>query len=351
MYGAGYGTSRESKHSVIDHDRVGATLVAGVVPYGGGDERPHANGRQRGEDDGLGELDPDYYKELPMKPTKNFRLLALLSATATLVGILTAFPSSVFAGTVYVNYTGQGFTYDGTTYIINDERCGLGNQTSANDGATGQFADWNGPGQPYQAGQAYLLWVLTANGASSATLHLPDKTVNMYKVGGTFKYASGWYDPASLFPGNYSSNTPVYAEYTSNKAIKNVQLTVSHGCAGFFGQGQGAWCSPGFWRNTLNFNPNGWSTIGVDPATATFNGNVSPNFYANDLGPDQLLTYVLNNPNDFGGQLGTAGPYGLTAFNAVGAYLTDQIPGYHFDPSLLGNDQACPIDAHGAFKQ
>jgi hypothetical protein len=74
-------------------------------------------------------------------------------------------------------------------------------------------------------------------------------------------------------------------------------------------------------------------TIGVDPATTLFNGNVSPSYYANDLSPDQLLTYVLDHPADFGGTLGTAGPYGLTAFNAVGAYLTDQIPGYDFDPS------------------
>jgi hypothetical protein len=284
-----------------------------------------------------------------LKAIKSSRLLTLLAATAILAAILAVSPGTVFAATVYVNYTGQGFAYDGTTYTINDERCSRENQTLANDGGTGQFVDWNGPGQPYQTGQAYLVWVLTANGASSATLHLPDKTVNMYKVGGTFKYASGWYDPASLFPGNYSTNTPVYAEYTSNKAIKNVQLTVSHGCAGFLRQG--AWCSPGFWRNTLNFNPNGWTTIGVDPATTTFNGNVSPNFYANDLSPDRLLTYVLNNPNDFGGQLGTAGPYGLTAFNAVGAYLTEQIPGYQFDPNLIGDEQACPIDAHGAFKQ
>jgi hypothetical protein len=48
--------------------------------------------------------------------------------------------------------------------------------------------------------------------------------------------------------------------------------------------------------------------------------------------------------------LGTADPYGLTAFNAVGAYLTDLIPGYSFDPALVGSDEACPIDAHGVFK-
>jgi hypothetical protein len=174
----------------------------------------------------------------------------------------------------------------------------------------------------------------------------------MIQVGGTFKYASGWYAPAMLFPGNYTTSTPVYASYTS-KIIKNVQLTVSHGCAPH--QQQGAWCSPGYWKNTAKKSPtNGWTTIGIDPTTAMFNGNVSPNYYANDLTPDRLLKYVLDNPSDFGGNLGTAGPYGLTAFNAVGAYLTDQIPGYSFDPSLieanLGDDITCPIDAFGVFK-
>ena len=82
-----------------------------------------------------------------------------------------------------------------------------------------------------------------------------------------------------------------------------------------------------------------------------FNGNVSPNYCANDRSPDRTLTFVLNNPNQFGGRLGTAGPYGLTAFNATGAYLTDQIPGYTFDPSRIGDDEACPIDNHGNYKQ
>ncbi len=96
---------------------------------------------------------------------------------------------TAFAGTT-VNYTGQGFNFDGTTHNLNDERCGLTGQNDANDGGTGQFADWNGPGQPYETGQGYLVWVLTANGAMSAKLNLPDGTVDMFKVGGTFKYAS-----------------------------------------------------------------------------------------------------------------------------------------------------------------
>jgi hypothetical protein len=271
---------------------------------------------------------------------------AVALGVAVVASLVVAIPA--LAATFYVNYTGQGFTADGSGgYIINDERCGLEGQAIANDGGTGQFANWDGTGDPYDTGDPYLVWVLTANGATSAKLHLPDKTVDMINVGGTWKFASGWYDPATLSPGNSSTNTPVYAEYVKNGSVRNVQLTVSHGCAPHQAT---AWCSPGFWKNTLNFNPNAWNTIGVDPTTAMFNGNVSPDYYANDLSADQLLTYVLNHPGDYGGALGTAGPYDLTAFNAVGAYLTDQIPGYQFDPSLVGSDDACPVDAHGQLK-
>lgn len=223
-----------------------------------------------------------------------------------------------------VTYSGQGLTCDPDTHtcVINLELCGVANG-----------ADVDGP---------YLLWVFTANGATSATITGPWGTAPMTQSGGgTFKYISGYYSPLSGLIGN------VTATITGGSA-SNPQLTISHGCAPK--ADIGAWCSPGYWKNTLNFNPNGWTTIGIDPTTALFNGNVSPNYYANDLSPDQLLTYVLNHPADFGGSLGTAGPFGLTAFNAVGAYLTSQIPGYTFDPSLVNDENACPLDAHGNFK-
>jgi hypothetical protein len=63
---------------------------------------------------------------------------------------------------------------------------------------------------------------------------------------------------------------------------------------------------------------------------------------------------VLNDPQTYSGAPlpGTSG-YPLNAFNATGAYLTDNIPGYNFDISVMlaGGSDACPIDHFGNFKQ
>jgi hypothetical protein len=42
----------------------------------------------------------------------------------------------------------------------------------------------------------------------------------------------------------------------------------------------------------------------------------------------------------------------LNAFNATGAFLTDNIPGIDFDISFVQDDdsQTCPIDHFGNFK-
>src|SRR5215217_4974853 len=71
-----------------------------------------------------------------------------------------------------VTYTGQGLTADGFGgYDLNREICGVANG-----------ADVDGP---------YLLWVLTATGANSATITGPWGTAAMTKTGnGTFKYIS-----------------------------------------------------------------------------------------------------------------------------------------------------------------
>lgn len=234
-----------------------------------------------------------------------------------------------------VTYTGQGFNFDGTTYTLNDERCSA--DSNANDGGTGQFANWNGAGQPYQTGDAYLVWVLTANGATSATITLPNiGTVAMFPVGGTFKYASTYYPYATLV------GLPVVATY-SGRAKGAVQLVVSHGCAPY--DTDGAWCSPGFWRNAQDA---AWTLVGASK-TDLFNATVVPGFYPTPSGANPTLIQVLTTPgaNTFGA---AAGFYNLNAFNATGAYLTSRIPGFSFDSTLVGAQDACPIDNHGNWK-
>jgi hypothetical protein len=38
------------------------------------------------------------------------------------------------------------------------------------------------------------------------------------------------------------------------------------------------------------------------------------------------------------------------AVTAHSAFPTDQIPGFRFDPALVGAENACPIDNHGNLK-
>jgi hypothetical protein len=256
---------------------------------------------------------------------------------------------------IQVYYTGQGFTSDGTTWSINSNRCGL---ATANDGGTGQFiGGWPPPSGTgdYQSGDPYMVWVLTLNASPTSGVMLKGGPfgagVPMYQVGGTWKYASLYYSP------DVTINV-VYAEFdnASIKAsvLKNVNLTVSHGCP----PREGGWCSPGYWLNTLNFTPNGWTTIGVDPYNTMFNSSVYDAFYGALLSPDVSLYTVLSTsggtykgPGVAGTDPRTQPPYDpLNPFNAVGAWATDQIPGYQFDPTLVGTSDSCPIDAHGAFK-
>ena len=260
-----------------------------------------------------------------------------LLRTSLLAFLLTLFAAVPAWADAVVTYTGQGFTFDGNTHNLQDERCGLTGQDDADDGGTGLFADWHGPGQPYQTGDGYLVWVLTANGATSATLHLPDQTVQMIQVGGTFKYASKYYRYRRLV------GTPVTADYTGT-VRGNVQLVVSHGC-----QPQktyGAWCSPGFWRNA---SQDAWNVVGVDKYAA-FNDTVVPSFYITPSPALPTLWQVLTTPG--GSTFGApAAPYGLNAYKATAAYLTSRIPGYQFNPKLVGDECACPIDSHGNYKK
>lgn len=267
-----------------------------------------------------------------------FHTLMKMVACPFAVGLLAAGTAMSAGAATTVTYKGQGFNHDGTTYTLKEERCGLDGDASADDGGTGQFANWNGPGQPYQTGQGYLLWILTANGATSATLTLPDGTVDMIRVGGTFKYASKYYSYETLV------GLPVTAAYEGS--VKgNVQLPVSHGCQPYEQQ-EGAWCSPGYWRNAQDA---AWALTGFTKLHL-FNDTVVPGFYDTPSPANPTLNTVLTTPgaNTFGA---ASGPYGLNAFNATAAFLTEQIPGYAFDPSLVGEDDACPLDNHGNFKE
>jgi hypothetical protein len=234
-------------------------------------------------------------------------------------------------------YTGNGFDYDGTTYNLNDERCGLTGQNDADDGGTGQFLGWNGPGEPYQAGQGYLLWIVTSN-TGTAKLLLPGGPpggVDMIRVGGTLKYASPYFNYADLVPEKVSA--------VLTAGHRNANLVVSHGCAPF--EGDGAWCSPGYWKNARDA---AWTLTGY-AKTDLFNEVVVPNFYDTASAADPTLIQVLTTPgaNTFGA---ASDPFGLNAFNATGAALTDAIPGFNFDPGRIGQENACPIDNHGRFK-
>jgi len=229
----------------------------------------------------------------------------------TTLVLLVFVSTTVFAYANSVTYTGQGLIQDlDGSYFLRDEICGIQNG-----------ADVDGP---------YLLWVLTATGSANADITGPWGTVSMTKFGnGTFKYISAWYSPGSL-PGN------VVATYDGK--AKNAQLTISHGCRP---KQIGAWCSPGFWLNTLRFNPNAWNTIGVTPPGPYYN-DVIGDPWASDT---PTLLDVLNNKSAYFGPTDQG-----AAFNAVGAYLTDLIPGYAFDPALVGTSDSCPLDAHGNFK-
>jgi hypothetical protein len=218
-----------------------------------------------------------------------------------------------------VTYSGQGLIADGFGgYDLQTELCGVVNG-----------ADVDGP---------YLLWVLTATGAKNADITGPWGTASMTKSGnGTFKYISGWYSPSTL-PGNVSA--------TYDGKAKNAQLVISHGCRPFT---NGAWCSPGFWRNATD---GAWALTGI-LRTDKFNTTVYPVWYGATFVVDPSLQDVLNDAPTYSGPplAGTSG-YPLNAFNATGAMLTDALPGYSFDFNVMqqGSSDACPIDHFGHWK-
>jgi hypothetical protein len=163
----------------------------------------------------------------------------------------------------------------------------------------------------------------------------------MIQVGGTWKYASQY----------YTRDTLVSFPVSAGPAGTRAQLVVSHGCAPFVTQG--AWCSPGYWKNAADA---AWALTGYAKGDF-FNDTVVPGFYdtaTSALPPDGPTLIQALDPSGPGGanKYGAeSGPYGLNAVNATGAFLTDQIPGYSFDPALVGKEEACPIDNDGDFKE
>jgi hypothetical protein len=259
-------------------------------------------------------------------------VIAALAAFSIAVLGLSGAANAVVNKSSSIVYTGQGLNSnpDGFGgYDLNTEICD-GNL----NGVLENGADAEGP---------YLLWVLTANGATSATITGPWGSAPMVKgSNGSFKYVSTWYDPSTLLPNVVS------ATYVGK--VTNAQLVVSHGCRPF--TGHGAWCSPGFWRNSADA---AWNLTGYTRSDL-FNATVVPSFYDTASGADPTLNTVLttSGANTFGA---ASLPYGLNAFNATGAFLTDNIPGFDFSLDLFTQAQAtgetdtmCPIDNHGDFK-
>jgi hypothetical protein len=268
------------------------------------------------------------------------RLLAVIAAMGLLLVGISGTANAGVTKTPTVTYTGQGLIADGFGgYDLNTEICD-GNL----NGVLENGADAEGP---------YLLFVLTATGATSATITIGGVTYPMVKTSnGTFKYVSAYMD---------TSNLPVITATYVGK-VTNAQLTISHGCRPFVGHG--AWCSPGFW---MNADDNAWALTGRSRSDL-FNSTVVSSFYANaystfriGTGPsatfitDPTLQNVLDNPGGVNSTV--AGPFGLNQFNATGAFLTDNIPGFDFSLDLFTQAQAtgetdemCPIDHHGDFK-
>lgn len=242
----------------------------------------------------------------------NRRLIFVLAVALALVAV----PALAYANSV--TFGGQGLIADDFGgYDLRTELCGVANG-----------AEVDGP---------YLLWVLTATRSDNADITGPWGTAEMTKFGGgTFKYVSGWSDPSTL-PGN------VIATYDGKD--KNPQLVISHGCRPF---DNGAWCSPGFWKNA---EAGAWALVGKS-SSDLFDGFVYDYWFGNSL-PGITLGTVLNNPPTYSGPPvpGTSG-YALNAFNATGAALTNLIPGYEFnwDVMVAGGSDACPIDHFGNFK-
>jgi hypothetical protein len=109
---------------------------------------------------------------------------------------------------------------------------------------------------------------------------------------------------------------------------------------------QGAFCSPGYWKNAPQA---AWDKVAPITKQSLFNSVVVPDFYANSIPSNPKLIDVLSakSATKYGKP---AGPFGLDPYNAVGAALTSKLPGYVFDAATIGLATACPLDGRGNWK-
>jgi hypothetical protein len=156
------------------------------------------------------------------------KVIALLMLVALLAMSTTA---ALANGSV--TYSGQGFDEDGNLHTeLCDELVDFG-----------QDKDFD-----YDPAQGYLLWVLTANGASKASITGPfgedgvEATLSMIQAGGgAFHKATPYYEVDEL------TEYPVSATW-EGKTRGNVQLVVSHGCPPVVDmefEGETAWAANG----------------------------------------------------------------------------------------------------------
>jgi hypothetical protein len=247
-------------------------------------------------------------------------------------------PASASQSDASVDYTGQGFHFDDGEWVLGTLYCG----EDADDGGTGQEVNFD---------EGYLVWVLTANGAESATLHggpFGEDGIAMHQVGGTFKLATDYYTPDQL--------DDVYATWEGDVVGGgNVQLVVSHGCPAENGD-VGAWCSPGYWGNAVDGeNWDGeavWIELTDHDWSTPFNGNVSSTWHTDLSGSPSIYTVVSSTGGTYKGSAPEG--YDMNAFNAAAAYLTEALEGYTFDWDLYlaadednNNAEFCPFDAQG----
>lgn len=129
------------------------------------------------------------------------------------------------------------------------------------------------------------------------------------------------------------------------QAVKDATAAINEALAGLEKR---AWCGPGFWANAKD---GAWTLVGASK-TDPFNATVVPGLYDTALGANPTLGATLTEVQYKSGKL-TSGPYGLKPFNATGAYLTENIPGYGFDESMVDSESLamCPIDSFGNFRE